>query len=73
MNASDFDKAVGTAVRQALHNGVTPCLVMGILEAMKMDVYSHMNENNKNPAGNGATLLTPQEFAAVLKQKRGGN
>jgi hypothetical protein len=72
MDAVEFDKVVGTALRQTLNSGVTPCLVMGILEAMKLDVYSHMNESNKKQ-GNGLAVLTPGQASMILKQKRGGN
>lgn len=72
MNAAEFDKTVGTALKQALNSGVTPCLIMGILEAMKLDVYAHMNDAQKKE-GNGLTVLTPSQAKAVLAQKRGGN
>lgn len=40
--ASDFENAVRNAINQSIQGGVSPLLVLGLIEGIKLDVHANM-------------------------------
>lgn len=73
MNEQEFDKAVGTSVRQSVNAGIEPVIIIGIMVANMLDVYHHMKKAQAEATkANGKPSILTSDQINKLRQK-GGN
>jgi len=76
MTESEFDKSVCGDIAKAINSKIEPAVVMGILEANKLDVFLHLKNSQRvvKQAQNGELkVLTPEQLSALQKKQPGRN